>query len=37
MGTLLITLFILFVGPAALLWGKDSTRDERGWFGDRRC
>ncbi len=36
MGTLLIILFILLVGPAAMLWGKDSRRDERGWIGDRR-
>jgi hypothetical protein len=28
MGALLIVLFILLVGPAALLWGVDSRIDE---------
>ena len=33
MGTLLIILFIVLVGPTALLCGADSRTDERGWFG----
>ncbi len=33
MGTLLIILFIVLIGPAAVLWGTDSRTDERGWFG----
>jgi hypothetical protein len=29
MGSFLIILFVLLVGPAALLWGRDSRTDER--------
>lgn len=36
MGTLLIMLFIVLIGPAAVLWGTDSRTDESGWFGVRR-
>jgi hypothetical protein len=36
MGILLVTLFILLVGPAALVWGTDSRKDESGWFGSRK-
>lgn len=36
MGTLLIILFIVLVGPAAVLWGADSRTDESGWFGVRK-
>ena len=35
MGTLLIMLFIVLIGPAAVLWGTDSRTDESGWFGVR--
>ncbi len=35
MGMLIIILFILLVGPAALLWGADSRDDSRGFFGRR--
>ena len=31
-----IVLFVLLVGPAALIWGADSRGDDRGWFGDRQ-
>jgi len=33
MGTLLIILFIVLVGPAAVVWGTDSRKDDAGWFG----
>jgi hypothetical protein len=33
MGTLLIILFIVLVGPAAVVWGADSRKDDAGWFG----
>jgi len=32
MGIALIVLFVLLVGPAALLWGADSSSDQ----GERR-
>ena len=35
MGSLLIILFVLLVGPAALLWGADSRTDERRAVGRR--
>ena len=37
MGALLIMLFVLAVGPLALLYGVDSRRsDERGWWPGTR-
>lgn len=35
MGTLLIILLIVLVGPASVLWGADSRKDDAGWFGSK--
>ncbi len=35
MGMVIIILFIVLVGPAALIWGADSRDDSRGFLGRR--